>query len=250
LRRLSLSFNQLTGWIPKILQKQSYDYFDLEHNRLTGTSEDIEVSNLDKLNRTQITLSVNRLSGHINNLHFFQHIDVLSGNIYSCDIDRSDLPQNDPDSSTYLCGSDALDWTLLFWIFLTSLFIGGLGLTICTIQYCGSRDSVRKEQPSKRDGVLVIENPLTGSEIISKGESLSERNLSSSHSAESPLHLAWEYYQEITKINQNSNPELIKFLNTLSFLRKIAVQLSALASTIFLGLYLLMKLWLDSSTHE
>jgi Leucine-rich repeat (LRR) protein len=276
--RLSLSYNKLTGTIPKILQRQPFEYFDLEHNRLTGTSEDIHIS-AERYNDTQVTLSVNRLSGHIGNLNYLKHVDVLSGNIYSCSSSRSDLPHNDPESLTYLCGSDALDLTLLFWFLLTVLFVFIVALSLYTIQYRrrfsssfsdsgGLRRSTLSmlvnfsspsslwNKSSERDSeVITCENPLSrvdsnlSSENENERESAVTKNTLQERISDN-IHLVLEYHQEISQMNKNSNPELTRFLKTLSSLRMIAIQLGLLAITVFLGFYLIMKLQLDSGTHE
>jgi Leucine-rich repeat (LRR) protein len=241
--RLSLSYNKLTGTIPKILQKQNFEYFDLEHNRLTGTSEDIVVSP-DSYNQTQITLSVNRLSGHIRNLKSLEHIDVLSGNTYSCAYGRSDLPHNDPDSSTYWCGSDALDLALFFWMLLTIIFVIGVGIFLfVTLR---SRSFFNNSISDR-----LAENPSTNDHTSHVDQQTDEESRRDSNTSSlDVIPEIWDYFEEILKIDQYSSPELIRFVKTLSFLRKIAFQLGLMTSTIFLGFYLFMKLELDSSTHE
>lgn len=276
LKRLSLSYNKLTGTIPISLQTQEYQYFDLEHNRLTGTSENI-IINKKKKNETHLTLSVNRLSGHINNLKYLESIDVLSGNIYSCR-DRSDLPENDPEATTYLCASDALDLSLLFWFLITILFFIILIISIYTVQYRRRISSSFSESesifrpsgnlsylfnqsflPTIRNNsinptisqdpdIILTENPLnrTSNNSISSNDGRG----TVLEKVSDTIHLIFEYYDEIKMVDKNLNPELCKFLKTISYLRLFTIKVTIFSSTIILGFYLLMKLNYNAGTHE
>jgi Leucine-rich repeat (LRR) protein len=292
--RLSLSYNKLTGTLSHTLLKHSYQYLDLEHNRLTGTSERLVIAP-DMRNETHVTLSVNRLSGHIGNLDSLQHVDVLSGNLYSCQQSRHDLPKNDPKSMTYLCGSDALDLALLFWGLLTILFIVSVAISLYTIQYRrrfsssfsdgeGFRRSTLNMLASLRTGtsspsspssslsisrgahdpdLVCCENPLSRTNSNSttldesEGEGVGTNSLVTTPPRSSwqeqlseNIHLILEYSQEVSRINRQSNPELSRFLLTITLLRQFAIRLTLAAVTVFLGFYLTMKLLLDSGTHE
>jgi hypothetical protein len=73
-------------------------------------------SSSNKNNTVLVKLQVNQLAGTIPTwLHSLPSgdIDVLEGNLFSCNADRSDLPANDPKAATYECGSDNTNYGLI-----------------------------------------------------------------------------------------------------------------------------------------
>jgi hypothetical protein len=63
-------------------------------------------------NQTGSTLALrnNRLSGQIPTpLVHMQNVSMLGSNMFSCKVDKSDLPVHDNDRDNYQCGSDAFD---------------------------------------------------------------------------------------------------------------------------------------------
>jgi hypothetical protein len=59
---------------------------------------------------------VNRLSGAIpSSLQSAQDISVLDGNLFACNVDRSDLPQGDIDRADYECGSNSFNASMYLW---------------------------------------------------------------------------------------------------------------------------------------
>jgi hypothetical protein len=122
---LVLSSNQLTGSIPDSIWQSNIARLDLSLNRLQGTlpsdmlpaaqsqlqwqSVKSSYSSNGTSNSTvSVKLQVNQLAGTIPGwLQSLSpgNIDVLEGNMFSCNADRSDLPVNDPQASTYECGS-------------------------------------------------------------------------------------------------------------------------------------------------
>lgn len=117
---VALSYNALTGTIPKALQERKWYSLDLSFNLLRGTlSEDIHtkpIYNLPHFNYTfkflkpSFSLENNFLSGKIpTQLHDLPSISILGTNLFDCDLLGSQLPQSDNDRSTYQCGSTAFD---------------------------------------------------------------------------------------------------------------------------------------------
>ncbi|MBY0379039.1 MAG: hypothetical protein K2P99_01420, partial [Burkholderiales bacterium] len=114
---LALSHNSLTGTIPNEIQQRNWQDLDLSYNKLTGTlTSDFAILN----GSASISLEVNRLAGKIpsslQGMNSLAEVNVLSGNIFSCDSDGSDLPQSDPDVHNYSCGSDNANNVLYAWL--------------------------------------------------------------------------------------------------------------------------------------
>jgi hypothetical protein len=130
LQNLVLSHNSLSGTIPTIFQERSWDNFDLSYNFFTGElSQDFHEVNQD----SSITLSVNHLSGWIpNNLLNANSINILDGNLFTCNYDNRYLPSNDPNYETYACGSDEVNLTLYLWI----SFMGMISILFVIFYYC------------------------------------------------------------------------------------------------------------------
>ena len=129
LRNISLSFNRLSGTIPRSVQDNSnLMLLDLSFNRLEGTMEQmtdyvvtssaLEPNSVDSVDaepapvtsEIKLLLHTNHLSGNVpyQFTHATADIDVLSGNMFECKSVGS-LPQTDPKSHKYACGSDVLD---------------------------------------------------------------------------------------------------------------------------------------------
>jgi hypothetical protein len=120
---LVLSNNQLTGSIPDSIWQSNITKLDLSLNRLQGTlPSNMLPAAQSQLQRSTANLTVS-LKLHVNQLagtlpSWLQglqpgDIDVLEGNLFSCNADRSDLPANDPQAETYECGSDNTNFGLV-----------------------------------------------------------------------------------------------------------------------------------------
>jgi hypothetical protein len=142
---LTVSHNYLTGTIPAIIQAHSWHNLDVSFNRLTGTLKDSfgslyssssgETAGNLTYNSTAITLALqnNRLSGRIpSSLVHMQNVSVLGSNMFTCKIDKSDLPKHDSDRDNYQCGSDAFNGP--FYVVLI-LFILAAVLMVLTIMH-------------------------------------------------------------------------------------------------------------------
>lgn len=132
LRNLTLSYNRLTGTIPVSIQTRSeMNILDLSFNRLKGTIEQMtnytftDGSGLNP--ETTVNLDSNRLSGSIPAAfsHSTAPLDILEGNIFSCD--KNPLPNNDDYHDKYTCGSDDLNIPLYALVSLCSVFIAMFG---------------------------------------------------------------------------------------------------------------------------
>jgi Leucine-rich repeat (LRR) protein len=117
---LSLSHNVLTGTIPTDFQRRVWTNLDLSYNRLAGIlSEDFFGNVTDSsLAGTSLSLDNNRLSGGIPGVipKSSGAVSILSSNLFSCRVDRSDLPQQDSDVGNYQCGSASFNAPFFIWL--------------------------------------------------------------------------------------------------------------------------------------
>jgi Leucine-rich repeat (LRR) protein len=112
---LDLSHNSLSGSIPLTIQEKKWFNLDLSYNFFSGELSDAvfpSYSNLETL-----TLIVNRLSGDIPSaLLAAENINILEGNIFTCNYDSNLVPSHDPHADSYSCGSDLVNLSIYFWL--------------------------------------------------------------------------------------------------------------------------------------
>jgi Leucine-rich repeat (LRR) protein len=121
---LTVSHNILTGTVPASLLHRPWLSLDLSYNRLTGSlppdvfNESFSVAFGGATdNQTTLSLEDNRLSGNIpGSLLDVEGITMLSGNVFSCRVDGSDLPEHDSDKGSYECGSDGFNLPYYVWL--------------------------------------------------------------------------------------------------------------------------------------
>lgn len=104
---VSLSYNRFTGSIPTVIQSTEFNYFDISHNKISGTGAGLTS------NSNNVTYEVNRLSGFLPS-DFIEttNVNVLLGNLFNC-IKQTDLPEHDPHYSDYSCGSNELNQSMI-----------------------------------------------------------------------------------------------------------------------------------------
>jgi hypothetical protein len=124
LNDLDLSYNILNGTIPLFFQsKPNWVEVDLASNHLTGLLIENAFPNNNGVSFA-LKLSVNRLSGTLPaNLLSLDNVNILDGNMFACNYDRSLLPANDPNIDHYSCGSELVNLVLYFWIGLLFLIV-------------------------------------------------------------------------------------------------------------------------------
>jgi Leucine-rich repeat (LRR) protein len=131
---LSLSHNKLSGSIPSAILEHSWTNLDLSYNRFGGSLRSGHFP--AAVTNASLYLNKNRLSGRIPAaLVQMQNVDILESNLFSCQEDRSDLPQDDPDEHKYACASDALDEGMYAWL---SAVVIGL-VVIAAVRYGGGQ---------------------------------------------------------------------------------------------------------------
>eukprot|EP01032_Pedospumella_encystans_P007830 gene7830-9338_t len=145
---ISLSHNKLRGLIPTQLQDHVWYNLDLSFNKFSGTlSKDFGtkggnftstrdfVRTPDNftavffLNQTNLLLRNNRLSYHVPATILDRvNITILQGNLFSCELDNSDLPEHDSGRPTYQCGSNSFNISYYFWLGATAFLIAAVFL--------------------------------------------------------------------------------------------------------------------------
>jgi hypothetical protein len=121
LNDLDLSYNILTGTIPEFFQKKKNWYkADFSSNQLTGFLLPDAFPNMNLNGKSaSLKLSVNRISGTVPaGILGYENIDILDGNMFTCDYDSSLLPDHDPNIDHYSCGSELVSLVLYFWLAL------------------------------------------------------------------------------------------------------------------------------------
>eukprot|EP01040_Poterioochromonas_malhamensis_P010752 gene10752-11719_t len=80
---------------------------------------------------SSLKLERNRLSGSVpSSLLEAEDINILDGNLFSCNFDSSALPEHDPSVDNYSCGSDTTNAAIYLWLVLMCVLcvLSGLGL--------------------------------------------------------------------------------------------------------------------------
>jgi Leucine-rich repeat (LRR) protein len=149
LNDVNLASNVLVGTIPLSWQQWPWKSLDLSGNKLTGIlSEGFVVNNTcaagepdEKTNDDNyayyddggsvapsfvsnasqicgnIDVTVNRLSGRIPGaFHYAEAVNILDGNLFDCD--GHTMPESDPTTSEYICGSSDFNNSLILWLCL------------------------------------------------------------------------------------------------------------------------------------
>jgi hypothetical protein len=131
---LSISHNALTGIISTDLQTRPWTTLDLSFNRFTGgISRHFATQSNNFSAAVTYALQNNRLSGKLpGSLQGVVNISVLGSNMFSCKVDKSDLPQHDNEIDTYSCGSDSFNYS---YITLIGVLLVGAALVLGSLYY-------------------------------------------------------------------------------------------------------------------
>jgi Leucine-rich repeat (LRR) protein len=166
LTQLSLSHNTLTGTIPRMFQEHPWAQLDLAFNRLTGDLLGC-FSNFSATN-SSLSLNLNRLSGTIpSSLLHADDIDILSGNMFSCSMDKRQLPRHDSDYGAYDCGSDRVDQALLTYSFVVFVVLATSAVlsyrrkrSVASELFAQVRALVLQQADTSSTAVLLFERQL------------------------------------------------------------------------------------------
>lgn len=132
LTTLLLSNNIFGGTIPANIQKLNLTTLDLSNNLFDG-----QFSGRDLYTASQaVDIRYNYLSGNIpTGVQTLRSVNILSGNLFACDEDRSDLPKADSAQPYYQCGSDDFNKPLYAWVGVVVMtLLGMFSLHFCREQ--------------------------------------------------------------------------------------------------------------------
>lgn len=138
LKDVCLAYNRLSGTVPESFNSMSLENLDISFNKLTGSANNLNnfpnTTGLDANTTSSYGVDIrsNRFSGGIpSNWIDAPNMNVLSGNLFQCKADHSDLPSTDPDLTGYTCGSEALNTAL----YVTGISYFLMGFTVLVIIY-------------------------------------------------------------------------------------------------------------------
>ena len=124
LQNVSLSFNRLTGSIPRYLMEHHFVELSLSNNKFRGMFDTLYFKESSgAVNRSILDIKTNRLSGFVP-LHIcdVDELSAVEGNLFDCNHHHS-LPSNDPYHEEYVCASKQLTQPILTCIVILSAFI-------------------------------------------------------------------------------------------------------------------------------
>lgn len=103
-----------------------------------------------------LTLNVNRLSGPIpESVLPLLNISILDGNLFQCNMQRSELPENDPKVTTYSCGSDIVDGSLIIWFVIMCIPLSWFCLYLYTVSFQSQKQNITPEKSDAEADVSV-----------------------------------------------------------------------------------------------
>ncbi len=121
---VSLSHNQLSGTISEEWYQVLWKVFDLSYNKLSGSfPENAKINPFSP--GSKVSIEINRISGTIPSSLTTSKatLNILQGNMLTCSFDKKELPRNDPNSETYICGSNIVNNALYVWIMIICAII-------------------------------------------------------------------------------------------------------------------------------
>lgn len=256
LSNISLAYNQMTGTIPKHVQDKVIllSEFDISYNKFAGRWVAIVDKTLNSFNTTaledgtytpsgKISMNVNRFSGGVPYAFtLFKRVNILGGNIFQCDDSKKDLPEQDPNYDTYICGSGALDSSLLTWG--NSVLIISI---VAVVTYVRRRmRQVFTLAREKHDRVSILEwlrHPsLAMLKVISKSRDVPLQSLLDFSCIQAVMN-AHQLSHNETSVSRLKHVNLL-FSSTYHFVRSVML-LTSFILVVFLPLYPILKMTYD-----
>lgn len=136
---VTVSYNRLTGDVPAALQQTSFQIFDISHNKISGVVADLLATSAN------VTYTFNRLSGYLPmSFKTALNVNVLLDNLFNCN-DAHPLPDHDPESKRYNCGSSQLDQAMIIMGCVTCFALG-----LLLIYRYHEKKQLEKHRPQSR----------------------------------------------------------------------------------------------------
>ena len=272
LKNVTLSGNILTGTVPRQFQQWPFQEVKLDFNKITGTWE-YAPSNFS-VEKSIVDLRVNRLSGQLPKVFKDgEKLKILDGNVFSC---GTNLPTNDPDYASYICGSSALDSSLSVFSYCIPTCVTIVLLWIGFICFLNRKSSIPASQNSffsdfqvtlRRKVDQLVAWYQTPPLMIAEGNELRESVSSplyvppvssstySSLSDEKKIEMPDAHCSEATvasekKVVFHEMSDYIKFSSTMRYAVATAI---AVILLVCLPMYPMLKLYInggDASTAE
>ena len=294
---VSVAFNKISGPIPNDLQEFPFVELCVAYNKLSGVLSyrhhvkpiDDELEDNDRYPQYQdnigsvISVEVNRLTGYVpQDFEKVETLDALNGNFFMCNKDHP-LPENDEQSSYYICGSVNLDQSLIVVAVIAAVIIL-LFIAVVSIRWSRGRSSAvmydnekTKDMICDNDRDEASENLLGNTNDNYKyysGNNFLDHSLSYTNDLKRSIDkkfMLWSSWFEetmnleirreadlrsILSSNDNASPtvilkELNVFISLLCMIRRSSLLLTFIIVVVCTPMYLLLKLvWGDEySTH-
>ena len=111
----SIGYNKMRGKVPDQYLSKVFLSLDLSHNQFDGTLINFNLeSTSENISNSVIDMSVNRFSGRfpIDVMRSYGSVDILSGSLFGCEINRESFPKTDPYRRIFSCGSSLYDYAI------------------------------------------------------------------------------------------------------------------------------------------
>lgn len=160
---LSLSHNQLQGSIPDVIQKRNWTNLDLAFNKFNNVLLDSDETTMWNVENRAVSLIRNRLSGHIPKQFLdAEEINILEGNLFSCNIQASNLPEQDPYAERYSCGTNTVNIMLFIGVGLIAFSLIAMFLWINSDTWYPidqRQEAKNMEEQGQEQGLSMINLP-------------------------------------------------------------------------------------------
>ena len=222
LEDLSLSHNSLTGSIPDSIQKRYWSELDLSFNRIDG----VILHNFNKADHNaKLRLENNRLSGPIPNssIRNMTNFSILQGNLFSCRIDRSDLPRSDPYANSYECASNSFDIVYFIWLANITIAIVLVGIVLMSMyyySYCRRRGLIVRDRSIQLVTMLV------------------------------DLIINWKYVRLIISDTHSGWKKLNKLMTINSIMRRFTANVTLFIVIVLLPIYTVLNYYYHTHEYE
>jgi hypothetical protein len=245
------------------MQKHSWFNLDLSYNKLTGTLS----TSFILPESASLSLQVNRLSGSVpSKLESLEAINILDGNIFGCN-SNNELPQHDPTTATYSCGSNSTNYFLFSWFSLIGFTVLIVAVTLLLLQYDYISRTKKPVVDKSGFGKNIQMTTFAGNtDFFPKNDHQSQNEALNEHEAaekkeearrenEQPFPNAWKmisvYHSSFLQFAVDyPGSNVAVFWKLLHFIRKGFAAFACISIFFLLPLYLTATVFTHSYTYE